>query len=321
VKTSVNALGIQTFLRHLIDYAGLFPPASLSLENAIENYRTYKFGEDEWMLGPFVVPASRLKELDAYAGLFSREKPLAISAIGEKSGDAAGCLEALQETLAQIEAFRRQHGERVSIGTLELPLPPVPADQTLLEKVSAEARKLGLMVFCEVTTVHVSSPEWEKAMMAALDAIAAHHAKGGDALGFKLRTGGVTADMFPSPQQLAAVIAGCRDRQIPMKFTAGLHHPIRSYREEIGGRMHGFLNVFIAGMIAHVHGLGPDEIARILADEDPGHFRFTDEGLGWLDYRITNEQIAALRSRMLRSYGCCSFDEPREDLRALKFLA
>jgi hypothetical protein len=47
----------------LIDYAGLFPPASLSMEEAVRNYARYREGEHAWMLGKFVVPQARAHEV------------------------------------------------------------------------------------------------------------------------------------------------------------------------------------------------------------------------------------------------------------------
>lgn len=38
----------------LIDYAGMFPPAALSYEDAVGNYRTYQKSDDSWFLGNFV---------------------------------------------------------------------------------------------------------------------------------------------------------------------------------------------------------------------------------------------------------------------------
>ena len=49
----------------LIDYAGLFPPASLDMMSAVRRYREYLTHEDRWILGKFVVPAARLKEFSA----------------------------------------------------------------------------------------------------------------------------------------------------------------------------------------------------------------------------------------------------------------
>ena len=57
------ARSLQTLLAGLIDYAGLFPPASLSMEQALANYARYREGEHAWMLGRFVVPAARASEV------------------------------------------------------------------------------------------------------------------------------------------------------------------------------------------------------------------------------------------------------------------
>jgi hypothetical protein len=57
------ARSLQTLLTHLIDYAGVFPPASLSMEEALANYARYRQGEHAWMLGRFIVPAARAAEV------------------------------------------------------------------------------------------------------------------------------------------------------------------------------------------------------------------------------------------------------------------
>jgi len=64
----------RALLNGLIDYAGLFPPASLDMAAAVRNYASYRDGEHSWMLGRFIVPAPRLAEFDAasdqYSGLW-----------------------------------------------------------------------------------------------------------------------------------------------------------------------------------------------------------------------------------------------------------
>jgi hypothetical protein len=47
----------------LIDYAGLFPPAALSMAEAVRNYARYRGGEHAWMLGKFVVPEARAHDV------------------------------------------------------------------------------------------------------------------------------------------------------------------------------------------------------------------------------------------------------------------
>lgn len=57
VKSSLRVL-----LSEIIDYAGLFPPAQLSMPAAVQNYADYLRSEHSWMLGRFVVPADLLDE-------------------------------------------------------------------------------------------------------------------------------------------------------------------------------------------------------------------------------------------------------------------
>jgi len=47
----------------LIDYAGLFPPAALSMADAVRNYDAYRKGEHAWMLGRFIAPLAKIGEV------------------------------------------------------------------------------------------------------------------------------------------------------------------------------------------------------------------------------------------------------------------
>src|SRR5437870_9851463 len=71
--------------------------------------------------------------------------------------------------------------------------------------------------------------------------------------GYKLRTGGVTADAFPTSAEIAKALVAPITHQVPIKFTAGLHHPIRQFRDEVQTKMHGFLNVLGAAVLAAEH--------------------------------------------------------------------
>src|SRR5688572_1275158 len=51
----------------LIDYAGLFPPAGLSLDLVADQYGRYRTGRHAWMLGRLVVPSDRLAEAESAA--------------------------------------------------------------------------------------------------------------------------------------------------------------------------------------------------------------------------------------------------------------
>jgi hypothetical protein len=140
--------------------------------------------------------------------------------------------------------------------------------------------------------------------------------RGGTA-GVKLRCGGLEAAAFPSPEQVAAVIVACRDNGLALKFTAGLHHPLRHFDRGIQTKMHGFLNVFGAGVLAHALKLTEGQVREIVEDEDASDFGFDEIGFGWKQYHAMTEEVAAARCHFVLSFGSCSFDEPRDDLQAM----
>jgi len=137
--------------------------------------------------------------------------------------------------------------------------------------------------------------------------------------GYKLRTGGVTADAFPTSAQIAHALVTAATHQLPIKFTAGLHHPIRQFRDEVKTKMHGFLNVLGAAVLAAEHQWDADQALTMLEDEDPRSFSFTDDFFAWRDWKIDTERLQ-YRRKFVKSFGSCSFDEPRDDLRSLGFL-
>jgi hypothetical protein len=137
------------------------------------------------------------------------------------------------------------------------------------------------------------------------------------AIGFKLRCGGTDAASFPNSSQVARILAR---RHIRLKCTAGLHHPFYHWDAGLQVHMHGFINVFAAGMLAEKYELSPAQVQAILEDGDSANFSFTDSAFRWRDYELSTGNIAELRKERMTSFGSCSFDEPREDLRRLGWL-
>ena len=158
----------------------------------------------------------------------------------------------------------------------------------------------------------------ERAQIIAL--IAGHSSDKDTAkFGYKLRTGGVTADASPTSAQIAQALVTAARHQLPIKFTAGLHHPIRQFRDEVKAKMYGFLNVLGAAVLSAEHQWDADQVVMMLEDEDPRSFSFTDDFFVWRDWKI-DTQCLQYRRKFVKSFGSCSFDEPRDDLRALGFL-
>jgi hypothetical protein len=132
--------------------------------------------------------------------------------------------------------------------------------------------------------------------------------------GAKVRCGGATPDMFPSAGDLAHFVAGCRERGLAFKATAGLHHPIRD------GIVHGFLNLLGAAVLAHAEGAGMRDLIPVLLEEDYNAFKLDDEAFTVCGTRFGADAVSAARSELFTGYGSCSFSEPVEDLKALGLL-
>lgn len=309
---------LRSLMAGVIDYAGLFPPARLPLDPAIRNYAAYRAGADAFMLGRFVIPAARLRELDPFAAeLFPRDpgRPFRFAALGCGGADASEFFAGLAGDLAEMSAFEARHRERVAVDVLETRLPP-----DVLEEVDALAALLddalprigAIRPYFEVPL----AGDWRRAIEVATDALGA---TGGGA-GFKLRTGGLEAAAFPSCEQVAAVLVACRETQVPFKATAGLHHPLRRPDETVQATMHGFLNVFGGGVLAALRGLTETQLAAILEQQDAAYFRFEDGHFRVGAWAVGADEIARARREAVLSFGSCSFDEPRADLAALGLL-
>ena len=128
------------------------------------------------------------------------------------------------------------------------------------------------------------------------------------------------ASAFPGIEQVAFVLARCHHAGVALKMTAGLHHPLRHFNSSANTKMHGFLNVFGAGLLLSAGEISSCELQNILEDETAANFKFEGDYFEWKDWKIGSGQIRKARGKMLISFGSCSFDEPREDLRKLGFL-
>jgi hypothetical protein len=54
---------LRALLTHLIDYAGLYPPAGLPLPAVVENYERYLESSEGWALNRLVLPRAKLDEV------------------------------------------------------------------------------------------------------------------------------------------------------------------------------------------------------------------------------------------------------------------
>jgi hypothetical protein len=299
---------LETLLAKSIDYAGMFPPCNLALDPALQNQANYVRSPEVWMLNTFVLPIKQFDAVKQLLSLFDLGHPLRVAALGPRTANADTFLDALKEADTGIRALARYDVDLISISHLEMFLPD-DVDLALLK----EARWIvgDLPVFWE-------APPERAEQTAAL--LAEHNSdEDGATFGYKLRTGGVTADAFPTSAQIAAALVTPATHQLPIKFTAGLHHPLRQFRDEVKTKMHGFVNVLGAAVLAAEHRWDAKQAATMLEDENAASFSFGEDSFAWREWKIDIERLR-YRRQFVASFGSCSFDEPRDDLRALRLL-
>jgi len=281
---------VQVLMSHAVDYAGLFPPASLSMEEAVRNYAQYARGADAWMLGRFILPATRLPEfaiaLDANC-CAERERPWMLSLLASANREAD--LDAMQGFASGLAFF----------------------DAIELRADSAEQAEDALSAYpASVTRFVECSPEALSHILPVLQRHKAHA---------KIRTGGVTAEAIPGIEAVADFLLACAQAGVACKATAGLHHALRgeypiTYAPGAPRAvMYGFLNVLAASLLAQAEA-SRGELLAALASTNARDFSWTPATFRWRQHRFTHSQIEAARQHGVISFGSCSFLEPVETL-------
>lgn len=324
-------LSLRSFLRGIVDYAGLFPPADLSLDTALHKYRHYRKSDGAWMLSRFIIPAERLNELYSYKGsLISPDDPFSFSVLGKSTETLNEYEEHIQTLVSQVNTFHNKLGESVTTEFLEIKIPGEAIfanDYSMLNEVFDQTAQIlnesehtPKYVFYEA----VIEENWKKDIRHVLETLSEHNKKKVKGhygyAGFKMRCGGTEAGMFPSVEQVTFILNNVRDKNVALKCTAGLHHPVRRYDDSVQTKMHGFLNIFGGSMLSYAHDLTDEELMEIIRDEDYDHFAFTEEAFKWRDLAVFTGEVRELREVALVSFGSCSFEEPCEGLRKMGLL-
>jgi hypothetical protein len=309
---------LQTFLSDIIDYAGLFPPAKLDMQQAVETYNRAKMGEHEFMLGRFICPVSRLQEFSRAAAPFM---PGTFATSGYRThseGLSAWQVSALidgdlDQNLDAIDAFNAHHSKENNglsiVDQVELKVTDVNQIDAALDHLPED-----LFAFFEFPVSNTAGVGDCRGYVAALS---------GTGAGAKIRTGGLVSNAFPTIEEVATFLHACADADVPFKATAGLHHPVRGVHRltyepnSPTTKMHGFLNLFLAAAIVRTHNPDVAVTHAILAGEEPADFRFSNTVLGWKEHMLTVAEASVVRENFAISFGSCSFDEPVADLRAM----
>ena len=274
------------------------------------------------MLSRFVIPSIKLNELQPFKNLFSSNPPFQFSILGGAKDSTTEFKRNLDAVITDIKAFETAIGKDIiSIEALELKVPVLQDILFVLNIISDAISKYDtdepLEIYLEFNLSQKHNDDLKLILRDIKDFNFNNKNKKIKFIGYKVRTGGVEAKDFPILDKLASIIYECSNFGVPLKATAGLHHPIRRYDISVQTHMYGFINVIGACILATIFKLDFKTIYDLLQDENPEDFIFSDQKFIWKTYEATKEQIEFSRIKSFNSFGSCSFDEPREDLRSL----
>jgi hypothetical protein len=279
---TTGGIATPALFERLIDDAALFPPGNAPMSEAVPAHLDLRTSPLDAIVGPFLCPATRLPELSS---ILPDGRTLEVGLIVDTGLDGIA---------ATLTAARTDDRLRTAIVEVAVPSGTdlAAGARRAVDEVERTAPDVRL---------HVELPRsagWQD----ALDVLA------GAGRGAKFRTGGLAPELFPTDAELATFIAVCRDRSVPFKCTAGLHHAVRYTDPATGFRHHGVLNI----VVATARAVAGDAVEDALAEERPGVL--ADEA------RAIDPSTAVATRALFASYGSCSVEEPVADLRMLGLL-
>jgi len=281
---------IETLLGGLIDYAGLYPPASLDLRSAVQNYLKYRRGKHAAALGRLILNIDRLDEFRLIAGESLGDFPLSVIA-----AENIDCV-----------LLAEHIGSGLRIESVEIKC----SQASEIERLARQVPR-NVMAFFEVPI--------EMGSLSALESIRAAGVRA------KIRMGGVVREAIPSVSNVAQMLKMLAGLRLSFKATAGLHHPLRSKQlltydpDSPTGMMHGFVNLSCAATVLFFGG-DIEEATRLLDDEDPTAWQVDADSIRWRDQTWSADQLETVRRDFFLGIGSCSFEEPFQDLESLGWL-
>lgn len=276
---------MPSLLARLIDDAALFPPGSATMPDAVRLHLEGRSSDHADLVGLFLCPASRLPELITELIKVKPAKPVELSLVIDTG------LGGVPKALSIVES----RAELLALRMVEMPA-PTDVDEVWLERVSE---------FVPEDVIRVIEPR--RGAVGWLDGIQKVIEHGSWP---KLRCGGLSAENFPSIDEVAEFLGVINAGGASFKATAGLHNAVR-HTADTGFTHHGFLNLLVAtGRL--LAGADAEDVRAALASTD-------GKALAEEARNMTEHEALSVRG-VFASYGSCSLTDPVADLEELGLL-
>jgi hypothetical protein len=316
---------VSSLLENIIDYAGLFPPAKLELNDAMAEFLKARKSHFNFICSKFVCPATQVQELKEQVASLG-EKGLKVSWLFQSQTSATKLI----QSIAQETQLLLPHLENSGLLTTSLEVPlnaEVLNERNLNVEIGEQVFKFSQELQTKFNTQPIdicfegtwdsnkaihelarSLSQLEKTKPSSVGTVAA-----------KIRTGGLTSKQIPSLDNLSAAISIFHDFGIPFKATAGLHDPVRHFDSTLNCWMHGFLNLFLSAMLYREGKIKFNQMVELLSETDTLNFSINSKEISWKEHSLSASEVFELRKFAL-SFGSCSIKEPLQGLQKIGVL-
>ncbi|NBX77127.1 MAG: hypothetical protein EBQ92_11280 [Proteobacteria bacterium] len=308
-----------------IDYAGMFPPASLDLNATLQKAATFRTtAKHPWLMNRVVLSLAEVKKLNAKL-LYecgSNGSPWNISVLSTphtaiSHTDFVKCVDWDFREMRRTQERYNHSSAKLDLVSYEIKLPDIVTSP-------GQAITSGEYIFPALEQIETIWPgemdvyfevglegAWQETLEGVTRIMSEwlnENSQSPVLPGLKIRTGG---KFVPKPEQLAMAIDESAANGVKIKATQGMHHPLTHSGE------FGFVNFFAA--VNFAYSWGPQEfslkdIENCLCSEDAKDFVFSEASMLWKGRELTFDQIESARKTHAAALGSCSLDEPDQFL-------
>ncbi len=243
-----------------INDAGLFPPAALTITQAVANYARHRVSWYDGLLANFVIIDGRLVKVDTCAARLGLRR-LDVTVV------VPGGLEALPDALATVHRC-----SRLRLRAIELPIGASP--MLTAARAAAELAEQDVALYVEV-------PRWQISDRRI-------HQLRSYGMRLKLRGGGSSIFTFNPEDQLALTIINCAAEMLPFTCVTSVSRAVRHRDPATLLQRHGYLNIALATLAA-VNTGSHAAVRDLLAERD-------QQTVAHTTLTLTGRDVAAVRA-------------------------
>jgi hypothetical protein len=295
---------LRALTEKLFDYAGMFPPAACTFEQALEHSLRFSTSLTRpWLVGTDLVLQFQLLDSLSRAS-FAAGRPLTVCMLADPihTPDAPPFFSQWDDARSFTD---RTDGKALVTGVeAKCTLSTHDELRDLLARIE---ERDGPPVALEPEGSHANSIAWLEEFGTLLEET--NRRRPGRPVLLKMRGNVLSISL------LSELLPILHARRVGLKATQLLHHPIIERARY--GNVLGFLNLSLAWVLAHTRNITTKDLVACLEISHAGDLSFTGESIFWNGYTLTAAEIRDTRMRFPLAIGSCSIHEPDEDLARL----